>query len=246
MNPAEFSTLAESEESLWWFRGMRAILYRLLDPYADSVQCAMEAGSGTGHMAGVLARRYGWRIVATELAAEGVARTPRLAGITPVQADIAHCPYADAVFDAVLSLDVLVHFPAGEEKRALAEFGRVLRPQGLLVLRVSALDMLRSRHSEFCGERQRFTRRRLVASVDACGFRVLRCTYANALLLPVALARFRVWEPLRQSPPASGTAPVAGWLDRLLYMPLALEDAWIGRGRNFPLGQSLLLIARKG
>ena len=41
------------------------------------------------------------------------------------------------------------------------------------------------------------------------------------------------------------TQPVAPWLDNLLYMPLALEAEWLGAGLNFPLGQSLLLIAEK-
>ena len=30
--------------------------------------------------------------------------------------------------------------------------------------------------------------------------------------------------------------PVAPWLDRLLFAPLAVEAAWLGAGRNFPVG----------
>ena len=44
---------------------------------------------------------------------------------------------------------------------------------------------------------------------------------------------------------AETRAVVAPWLDNLLYMPLALEAEWLGAGLNFPLGQSLLLIAEK-
>lgn len=127
----------------------------------------------------------------------------------------------------------------------MSEFARVLRPGGLLVLRVSALDALRSRHSMFTRERQRFTRGRLVRLARENGFRVLRCTYANTLLVPIALVRFRLWEPLLRKPPASGTAPVAPWLDRLLYLPLAVESKLIAAGMNLPLGQSLILVAEK-
>jgi hypothetical protein len=38
---------------------------------------------------------------------------------------------------------------------------------------------------------------------------------------------------------------VAPWLDRLLFAPLAMEAAWLGKGKNFPTGQSLLLIGEK-
>lgn len=245
MNPSEFDTLRASEQRLWWFRGMKEILFAFLDPLlaGRAVVRAMEAGSGTGYMSAVLRKRYGWRLFPVELAWEGVRETAVEEGVAPVQADIARCPYEEASFDAVLSLDVLVHFPRGEEGRALAEFRRVLKPGGLLVLRVSALDVLRSRHSEFTHERQRFTRGRMAAALEAQGFTVLRSTYANSLLMPVALARFRIWEPLLRLPPASGTGPVAGWLDSLLYLPLAVERWWIARGGGFAAGQSLLVAA---
>ena len=69
---------------------------------------------------------------------------------------------------------------------------------------------------------------------------MLRCSYANSLLMPVALAKFRLWEPLLRKPPASGVQPVAPWLDRLLHAPLAMEAAWLGTGSDLPLGQSLV------
>ena len=71
-----------------------------------------------------------------------------------------------------------------------AEFdniARVLKPGGLLALHLAALDALRSRHSEFVEERQRFTRARLLQGVALAGFQVDRAIYLNSLLLPVAL-----------------------------------------------------------
>jgi hypothetical protein len=115
----------------------------------------------------------------------------------------------------------------------------------LLVLRAAACNLLRSRHSQFVGERQRFGRGRLVRSVSEAGFRVLRCTYANSLLLPIALLKFRLWEPLLRRRPASGLQPLPEWLNRLLFLCLAAESRWLKAGRNLPLGQSLILVALK-
>jgi hypothetical protein len=61
----------------------------------------------------------------------------------------------------------------------------------------------------------------------------------------VALAKFRIWEPLMRVPATSGVTPVAPWLDHTLYAPLALEAAWIGAGHDLPAGQSLILIGEK-
>jgi SAM-dependent methyltransferase len=162
-----------------------------------------------------------------------------------VQGDIRELPFPEGAFDLVMSVDVLAHLPRGEEHLAARELARVLARGGLLVVRTAALDILRSRHSQFAFERQRFTRRRLMGLMTGAGVRVLRCTYVNTLLLPVALAKFRVWEPLLRKPPASGVEPVAPWLDKLLYAPLALEAAWVGAGHRLPLGQSLILIGEK-
>jgi len=247
MNPAEFANIARAEESFWWYRGMRRIMFRVLDPLvaARRFRRALDAGCGTGHFAKVVAERYALPVVAVDFGYQGL-EYGRCLGVPHLaQADIAALPFPEGTFDLVLSMDVIVHFPRGVESQAVRELARVLAPGGLLVLRAAALDILRSRHSQFAHERQRFTRSRLVRLVQEQGLRVLRSTYANSLLLPVALAKFRIWEPLMRKAPASGVRPVSPRLDRLLYAPLELESRWIGWGRNLPIGQSLVAVAEK-
>jgi SAM-dependent methyltransferase len=247
MNPAEFANIAALEENFWWFRGMRRILFRLLDREAAGrdIEKVLEAGCGTGHFSLALEKRYGWKMFPSDLAREGLQYGRGLGVRRLTQADAAALPCRDCAFDAVVSMDVLVHFPLGQEGKPFAELVRVLKPGGLLAVRVSALDALRSRHSRFAHERQRFTRARLLALAEGNGLRVIRCTYLNSLLLPVAFAKFRFYEPLLSSPPESGVRPLPGWLDNLLYIPLRLEESWLGAGLNLPLGQSLLLLAVK-
>lgn len=247
MNPAEFANIARSERDFWWYRGMRDILFRLLDRHLDGrkISRILEAGCGTGYLSLLMQRERGWPVVPMDLSAEGLRYARGMGVRSAVQADTASLPFADSAFDLVMSIDVIAHLPRPQEFEAARELTRVLRPGGLLAIRTSALDILRSRHTEFAFERQRFTRRRLARLAADSGIRVIRCTYANSLLLPIALAKFRLWEPLRRAPASSGVEPVAGWLDSVLYAPLALEARWIGRGGSFPLGQSLLLIGEK-
>jgi SAM-dependent methyltransferase len=247
MNPAEFANIAALEENFWWFRGMRRILFRLLDPIAASRRFdrVLEAGCGTGHLSRMLEQRYMWNMVPLDLAPEGLDWGRQLGVQRMVQGDIAALPFSDASFDALLSMDVIVHFPLGQEHKPFSEFIRVLRPGGMLILRVSALDILRSRHSQFAHEKQRFTKGRLLAMARQHRLRVLRCSFANSLLMPVALAKFRLYEPFVSGPLESGVQAVSPWLDRLLYLPLAMEANLLGAGLNFPLGQSLILIAEK-
>ena len=246
MNPAEFEHIARSEDQMWWFVGMRKILEawltRLPGQRFDRV---LEAGCGTGYMSGWLSRRYGWRMFPVDLSFKGLCFARDMGLKRLAQADIACLPYGDRQFDAVVSLDVLAHLDRGGEAAALKEFLRVLRPGGKLIVRTSALDSLRSRHTEFAHERQRFTARRLRQAVESAGFQVLELSYANSLLLPVAWFKFRVWEALTTLTPQSGVEVPGAILNRLLQIPLGLEALWLRWGGRFPLGQSLLVIAEK-
>jgi SAM-dependent methyltransferase len=247
MNPAEYANIANSEKDFWWYRGMRSILFRMLEPHLSGrkIGRALEAGCGTGYFSYLLQNERRLPVTPVDVGWEGLRRARSMGVQRPVQANILNLPFGNAAFDLVLSIDVLPHLIRGEDQRGMDELGRVLAPDGLLVVRTAALHLLRSRHSEFVYERQRFTRSRLTELARHAGIRVLRCTYANSLLLPIALAKFRLWEPLTRQAPSSGVEPVAPWLDRILFGALAAEARWIGAGHDLPIGQSLVLIGEK-
>lgn len=247
MNPAEFANIARSESDFWWYRGMRDILFRLLDRHlaGRKLSRVLEAGCGTGYLSRLMQHERHWPVVPMDISGDGLRYARDMGVERAVQADTTSLPFADSSFDLVMSIDVIAHLPRPREFDAAGELVRVLRRGGLLAIRTSALDILHSRHSDFAFERQRFTRRRLMDMATTSGIRVLRCTYANSLLFPIALAKFRILEPLLRAPASSGVEPVAPWLDRALYKPLDFEARWIASGRNFPVGQSLLLIGEK-
>lgn len=247
MNPAEFANIAQAERELWWYRGMYRILLPVLRRYMDGMRPrrVLDAGCGTGYLSSVLEGEESLPMYAIDLGREGV-RYARGMGLERVaRADIRHLPFAEGSFDIVLSMDVLVHLDQVEDAGAVREMARVMAPGGLFVIRASALDVLRSRHSMFVNEQQRYTRGRLVRLVRGAGLKVLRSTYLNSLLMPVALAKFRIWEPLMRQTPSSGVTMPPRLLNRLLYAPLALEAKAVEAGFNFPLGQTLLVVARK-
>lgn len=249
MNPAEFANIAATEESFWWFRGMNRMLWDFLERHytPGDGESALEVGCGTGYVSAEFARRYRRvSLRSMDLAAAGLryAQGRGLRGLT--QGDIRWLPFASGSFGALLVLDVIAHLEPGEETAALGEFARVLKPGGLLVLRASAFDWLRSRHSEFVNERQRYTASTLLPALRGAGFEPSRHTYANALLLPVSLFKFRVWEPLTKAAPSSGLEALPQALNGALEAVLMAEAAMIRAGARFPVGQSLWVIARKG
>jgi SAM-dependent methyltransferase len=246
-NPAEFANIARHERSFWWYRGMRDIQFALLDPFLNnrSFHNALEAGCGTGFFALELQQERGLPLAAMDYSFQGL-RFGVAAGLTGAsQGSLLELPFGAGAFDLALCLDVLQQFHPGEERRALFELARVLQPGGLLSLRVSAFRALRSRHSEFVCERQRYTRPQLNRLAQEAGFRTLRAVYANTLLSPIALLKFRVIEPLFSPDAESGIQDMPRWLNGALYGMLAAEAAWLRAGLSLPFGQSLLWVGEK-
>src|SRR5256885_9968164 len=92
MNPAEFSNIARTERDFWWFRGMREILFRMLDPVAVRNATALEAGCGTGYFSKCLIERYGWSMTPLDLAHDGLAYARHYGLDRLVQGDISTLP----------------------------------------------------------------------------------------------------------------------------------------------------------
>lgn len=61
------------------------------------------------------------------------------------QGDILKMPYAEAAFDAVLFLDVFEHLHFADQRKALQEIRRVLKPGGTLVVSIPNMAHLNSR-----------------------------------------------------------------------------------------------------
>lgn len=242
ITPEEFSKLAKAEKDHWWHRGMRSILFRLLDPMVAGrdIHRALDVGWGTGYFARLLQARYDWRVFPVAAAWEGQLGIERM-----IQGEISALPFSERSFQAAFLLDVLGHVPREQADCVLAELTRTLCPKGLLVVRTPALEVFRGRLDGASSERQRFTRERLASMLERHGLRVLRSSYVNCAFAPVALAKFKLVEPVLGRPVPVGPVTVPRWIDRMCSVPLALEAAWLGFGLNLPLGQTLLVVAER-
>ena len=244
MERDEYRRLYELENDLWWFRGMKRISMALLERYAPAGahRNVLDAGCGTGGMIDSLQTLGSVTGVDREL--DALKRARQRSRPMLVQGDVEHLPLPAAHFDVVTSFDVLYHLNVSNDVAALAELARVTRPGGVVVVRVPALDALRSEHDEAVHTRQRYGRRELDDKLRRAGLEPLFISFANCLLFPVALVR-RVSEKLRSTKRgASEVEAVTPWLNQMLYLPLAIE-ALLLRWVRLPFGLSLVAVARK-
>jgi SAM-dependent methyltransferase len=241
VKPAEYRRMFEAEERQWWYAGQRAIALALFEPWVgDRRLRLLDAGCGTGYNLLALAR-FGTTL-GVDLSADAVAFC-RERGVRALRGSVLRLPFADAAFDAVTSFDVIYHDWVQDEREALAEMARVLRPGGALLVRVPALELLRGAHDAEVLTRRRYTLGELRALVESAGLRVRGASYANALLFPVLLARRTLDRLLARHGSDVGFLPPL--LEQLFRGLMGAEAFCVRRGLRFPIGASAVLLALK-
>lgn len=233
--------LYATEQSDGWSRAMRRVTRSLLDrtPHAGGPLLDLGCGGGA-FVAGQRRSQTGaWGVDLHPIAVAAACRH----GAPPpfVQADIMALPWPDESVGVLLALDTFDQMTVRIDQ-ALQEARRVMRPDGLLLLRVSAHPAIQGPHDTAFNTGQRHTRADLTARIHAAGLWVTGHTYANALLgLPAAGLRLLQRHRLAAFSPGLYTNPL---VNRALYLALSLEARWL-RHWNLPVGLSLYVMASK-
>jgi ubiquinone/menaquinone biosynthesis C-methylase UbiE len=236
---------ARAEATHFWFRGFRRYFRPVIDDIAAGRRDLqiLDCGCGTGYNLATLLQPYG-RTFGFDLEPDALRRV-RTTGRPIARASVEQIPFASNTFDLATAFDVIQSVP--DDRKALREMARVLKPGGSAVLNVTALDLLRGDHSDVWGERRRYTRRRAAALVEDAGLQVTRMKYLFGSLVPLMLAVRRAQRVLRPFRELAGDADLAvpsAPVNAALSAVLRAEVA-IARRIELPFGSSLLIAARK-
>jgi SAM-dependent methyltransferase len=246
MEREQYAIMARREERHWWYTGMRrvamAVLAHELKGRGDLR--ILDAGCGTGGTT-VELRRFG-DVVGVDLAWEALEPAQGRGLRKLARGSIERLPFREASFDAVTSFEVVYHLGVANDVCALGEMRRVLKPGGMLLLRLPAHDWLRGEHDRLVHTRHRYAPGEVHRKLSDAGFRVDRLTWANALLFPPAVAK-RMLE--RFSSNGSADAEPDLWqppwpINAALESAVAIEALVIPRGVALPFGLSVLAVAR--
>jgi ubiquinone/menaquinone biosynthesis C-methylase UbiE len=237
-----------AERDHFWFRGFRQFVTPFLAAAAGGRRGLqlLDCGCGTGANLALL-ERYG-KAVGIDLTMSGLEYARRDGRRLLARATAAQLPFADAQFDVVTSFDVIYGLDDADERQALSEMARILKPGGALVLNVAALPILRGDHSVLGRERRRYTKRMLRERLERAGLPPLRITYTNASLFPPLLAvrlaqRLRGFAETDDQATAEITVPARPV--NLLLTALLHAEARVVRHLSLPIGSSLLVLSRK-
>lgn len=238
--------MARVEDTHWWYLGMASLVIKLLDRFDPAVDEAtvLDAGCGTG---GALATYLNSPVASgCDISRVGLSLCQRRGLSRLAQASITQLPFADGSFAIVTSLDVLYERGVQDDEAAVTEMARVLRPGGVLAIRVPAHEWLRGQHDQVTHTRHRYSPHGLRRLIGSAHLDLAHLTFANATLFP-AIAVKRLLERLWPAHGPSMTSDLeweAGLLNAPLRWLLELE-ARVAAGCGLPLGLSLVAVGRK-
>lgn len=245
MEAYEYEVMAAVEAEHWWYRGMRALSAAWLDQhYHQRADLRiLDAGCGTGGN-GAFLRRYGC-VSGIDISALALQLGQRRLPGALARASVGGLPFRSGAFDLVTSFDVLYHRAVIDERQALRETLRVLRPGGRLLIRLPAYKWLRSEHDRSVHGRHRYSAAETRDLLLQAGFVVERLSYINSLLLPIPVLQ-RLIERVapQQTVHESQLELPAPLLNTALGTIFSAEALWLRQGHYFPAGLSVLALAR--
>lgn len=241
MDTKAYARMGTQEETHWWFAARRQIVACLISKHCNLPNHPeiLEAGCGTGGNLKLLGS-FG-KLDAFEFDETSRNTAEKKSDMTiPFGALPDEMPFPDAKYDLIALLDVLEHI--GPDQASLTALGDKLKADGRILVTVPAMPWLWSKHDETHHHFRRYTRKSLRSVAQAAGLDVVRTSYFNFLLFPLAVIN-RLADKFMSSNDPGDKMP-APWLNAFLFRVFRIERHFIGT-IPMPWGLSLFIILKK-
>lgn len=173
----------EVEKFHWWWAGRQALIKNLL--LKENPRDILDMGCGTGETLTFLKTIFPKaKLTGVDVSRQAVKYTKNR-GHEAKMADALRLPFADKTFDAVLLLDVVEHIK--DDTGVVKEAKRVLKPGGIIIITVPALQIIWSAHDVNQGHFRRYTRHRLLSLAQKNQLKVSFLSYFNFFLSPAII-----------------------------------------------------------
>lgn len=240
MQTSEYRNIFEHEETHFFYQANHVIVLSLVKQYLKTKNPKiLDAGCGTGLLAKKLGR-FG-DVLGIDINPEAV-KFAKKRGVKVKKASVLRIPFRANTFDLVTSLDVIYHREVNDNV-ALREFYRVLKPGGILILRVPANKWLKLMHDKEVHTRERYTPSELKRKLLKAGFQINLLSFVNMVLLPLAVLK-QLKESLSTKKVESGVGKVHPLINKVLLALLLIEVTFL-RYINLPFGLGLISVCRK-
>ncbi|OGY12939.1 MAG: hypothetical protein A3A58_00680 [Candidatus Blackburnbacteria bacterium RIFCSPLOWO2_01_FULL_41_27] len=243
MQRSEYKNIFDNEEHHFFYVGNRLVIFNLVKKYTHGKKSLniLDAGCGTGMLAKKL-QTIG-RVTGVDISPEAI-KYAKKRRVKVRLASVTELPFNDNTFDLIVSIDVLYHQLVNNDLKAFSEFKRVLKPSGILILKVPAYNWLRGSHDIVVHTKHRYTTDELKQLTSKTGLKILKASYFASFLLPFAVTKRLVESVMHPKHAGSDISRPPYFLNALIIVLYKLES-FLLNFVNIPFGLSVLVVARK-
>jgi SAM-dependent methyltransferase len=236
----------ELGKSYWWLAGK----YRIIDDvvkraFSTSIPRprVLDLGCGPGNLLDYLAPHG--EVYGSDFSSDALRFCSERGYRRLFRADFHSLPIQAESFDLITCIDVIEHLE--DDRRALGELRRILRPAGVLVISVPAFQALWGDHDTLYGHYRRYTTGEVGEKLRNAGFEVQRLTYFE----PLFFVPLWIYRNLKKLASREGGiekrddfVKLPGPVNAFLTHVIAAERFPL-RVISFPFGVTLLAVARR-
>lgn len=200
-NSKEYDIMAAVESQHWWYLNLHSqVLHaiKFYSPQHDAHLKILDAGCGTGGLLIALKRSGYVNAEGFDLSVDAVLHA-QAKGLPVKQGDLNQInTYAKPEsFDVIVNNDTLYHLSVSQRSHFFKSCLSLLKPGGLMILNVPALNAFAGNHDLAVGITKRFSKSELLPFIARTGFVVISARYGPFMLSPIIWGA-RVLQKLRR------------------------------------------------
>ena len=203
MNKAEYSKLAQCENTYWWHKGKLFLIQELVKKYfPERALCKtlniFEVGCGTGEVNKKL-ESFG-KVTGIDISKESIEHCTNKGIKNVYECDINNTDLkkitSNKKFDLIVALDVLEHIQ--DDIRTIKSVRSLLKENGYFFVTVPVHKFLWSEHDESLHHKRRYSSLEIIEKLKDSGFDIVKKSYFVSIMFP-AIALFRIWNNFFQN-----------------------------------------------
>lgn len=245
MDRVKYDKLKKTQNVYWWDVARRKIVLDIFESYCFHGKTGkiLDVGCGMGLMLEKLSQ-YGevfgmdFSPQAIEYCKEIWDETHIMRGALPDKV-----PFEEEYFNTIVALDVIEHID--DDKESLYKLYSLLKGGGYLLITVPALMCLWSYNDVAAQHKRRYNKKAIEDLCNSTGFQIKMCSYFNFWLFPPIFAVRKLKKILKIQKDDRPKDVRNMFINKLFYRIFSSERRRLIKGKSFPFGVSLILVAQK-
>ncbi|MDP7323689.1 MAG: class I SAM-dependent methyltransferase [Candidatus Woesearchaeota archaeon] len=221
MEEENYDVIYSLEKQNWWYRARRDLLYKVLKGMHKQFDKTLDFGCGVGANLSML-RKISKNVIGIDYSQKAIDYCANRGYDHAVRMSGDNLEFEENSFDLVLCSDVLEHIE--DDKTALKEIARVLKPGGILLFTVPAHNYLWGPVDEISNHFRRYELKKIRPllpfnlSIRRLGYWNLSTFFPNLLFVRIS----GLFNGKKRSSNTLDAVP--GFLNSLLYKIICLEN----------------------